>query len=509
MTAVLDESWELLPERARLALARLSVFEDGSNLDAACAVVSTGDAWPEELIETLWDHSLIQWGQSDDRIALPGMVRDYAAQKLIALGEEDATRQRHLEAMVELARSCAGEDVHDRAVERAAHDRENLIAAFRLACDFGRFSEALLCLRIVWRALDSTGPYELALELAGRLSRLPVPDEESRQWLVWVRAGALWRAGRNEEALEMLDGAIDWRADTEPYSGILMTLGNVQWALGDIGSARSTYERVVAITDSRAERGVARGNLGLVEWNAGNLLESRRHFEASIAIHRERGSAENEGVGLSNLAIIEAEEGNNAEAIRLIKAAIEKHRLVGDVRSEALARTNLSDLLRRGGELEAARRELDNAIAENRRLGNRALVGVGLTMKGNLLLDQGEPREALVVLEQALGYHVEGGHQRYEAITRGHRANALALVGRLKETRQQFHAAIRIVRDVGFPVELARLLCELADFEIGQGEADAARAALEEASAAARDLDQAVAIVRRISELRDRIASEG
>jgi predicted ATPase len=84
----LDRSIELAGGAARRALAALSVVDGRFPLDVALALTG-GD---RDAVETLVEHSLVQFDAADRRYLLLDTVRDYAAADLVAVG---ATAQAH------------------------------------------------------------------------------------------------------------------------------------------------------------------------------------------------------------------------------------------------------------------------------------------------------------------------------------------------------------------------------------------------------------------------------
>ncbi|MFC1417972.1 BTAD domain-containing putative transcriptional regulator [Streptacidiphilus cavernicola] len=136
LRAVVDWSWELLPEAERGALRRASVFAGGWTLEAAEAVLADPD--PLGLIGALVDKSLVVAQEADGevRYRLLQTVRAYAAERLAESGEETAARQAHLDYFLGLAATAqpqlrGAEQLRWLRLLSAEHD--NLNAALRHA----------------------------------------------------------------------------------------------------------------------------------------------------------------------------------------------------------------------------------------------------------------------------------------------------------------------------------------------------------------------------------------
>jgi hypothetical protein len=109
LAASLDRSADLVGPAAGHALAALSVVDGRFPLEVALAVTA-GD---REALETLVDHSLVQFEARDGRYLLLDTVRAYAGAALAASGGADETRRRLLDWALAFAR-----DVRD-GLERA------------------------------------------------------------------------------------------------------------------------------------------------------------------------------------------------------------------------------------------------------------------------------------------------------------------------------------------------------------------------------------------------------
>ena len=98
---------------------------------------------------------------------------------------------------------------------------------------------------------------------------------------------ALGRAGRHDEAQEVLERAV--RADPR-HRGALTNLGNVLAARGCIGAAVARYEEVLALDPADA---VAQFNLGCARLREGDAVAAAHEFRAVLALRPEHAEALN------------------------------------------------------------------------------------------------------------------------------------------------------------------------------------------------------------------------
>ena len=137
--ALLDWTYDLLPPRNRLALARLSVFSGGFPLEAAINVISDErlDAvQAAAAIAELADKSLVAVRSRGGRthLRLLETTRMYAATKLADQSEADAVTRRHALHYAEYLRDCQAAFELDPAAAPAL--REDELGNVRVALDW-------------------------------------------------------------------------------------------------------------------------------------------------------------------------------------------------------------------------------------------------------------------------------------------------------------------------------------------------------------------------------------
>jgi predicted ATPase/DNA-binding SARP family transcriptional activator len=160
LRAVVDWSWDLLDERERALLSRLSVFEGGASLEAAeavCAGGAVGAAEVFDLLCALVDKSLLQMTDSHGpRYRMLETIREYGLERLAEADELRATRTAHAHHFARLAIEAAP---HLRAADQLAWlarlraEYDNVLAALRYLGETGevaRAAEAVVALLWFW-----------------------------------------------------------------------------------------------------------------------------------------------------------------------------------------------------------------------------------------------------------------------------------------------------------------------------------------------------------------------
>src|SRR5690606_35005174 len=134
--------------------------------------------------------------------AMVATIRDFAAERLAALGEVDELRRRHAWTYLGMVESCAGYLTGDQGrprLDRLETDHDNPRAALEWAIEHG---EAELALRFVagaWRFWQMRGHL---VEAAARIERVLAMPGVAEQPPI-IRARAFGAAG----------GVAYWRAD--------------------------------------------------------------------------------------------------------------------------------------------------------------------------------------------------------------------------------------------------------------------------------------------------------
>ena len=150
LRASVDWSHALLTEPERILFRRLAAFLGGFDLDAAQAVAGDAEVERYQILDQLAllvDKSLVTAENSGGRTRyrLLETVRQYAQEKLGESGEAEAVRARHRDhynAMAALLDAPATGD-HQRRVEQADDEMDNLRSAFGWSIESGDIASAL------------------------------------------------------------------------------------------------------------------------------------------------------------------------------------------------------------------------------------------------------------------------------------------------------------------------------------------------------------------------------
>jgi hypothetical protein len=316
LRALIDWSYDLLSPEERLLLSRLAVFSGGWTLEAAEAVCATLAGAPvasegaptlargsvAHHLGCLVERSLVLFDPSQDgagRYSLQETVRDYAWERLVEAGEDEALRARHRDYFVSLSLEIALKLVGtDQAVwlSRLALERENFYVALGWCLSPSVGLDAALKLLGDFSRSWLSGPRPPALSLVTRGLDLAKDLGE--------RMGA--GAGATLQSLEGLRDRFLAPPSTVPevfsdFAGLPLGAPGVAQAAAD--TAEGMYQRGVAAASE------------------GDQAQARRLFGNCLVVAARERDCRACAQALGRLAVLEALRGDLERAATLLGAA--------------------------------------------------------------------------------------------------------------------------------------------------------------------------------------------
>ncbi|MFE0512968.1 BTAD domain-containing putative transcriptional regulator [Streptomyces sp. NPDC058964] len=453
LLATLEWSHRLLDDEERRLFRRLSVFTGGFSLAAAEDVCAGGDRECPvlDLLGRLADKSLVWVDPRPDeaRYRLPETIRQYAAERLRAAGEQAATEARHRHFYLELAEArdhepavgvCGATSLEleaDYGNLRAAlrsflrHEPDQ---ALRLAValrsfwtERGRLAEGRTWLEDALAAAPEPTP-ERARALMGRAVlaiRLGdvAPLEDIGTQIVGIhergsdgatlayahyqRAVLHWMHGTWDRARTALDRATALARDAGAPA-VLAAAAHLEsvWAVcrGEGTVAREACTESLRLLDELGEDGgpflpVMTPGYAVEVDEAGQVSLL---FEETVLAGRTVGPSRARGYVLANLAWATRLEGDTEAATAAAGRSADCFRALADPHGESLAINTLGNIHRSRGDHEAARECLETALAIRCRLGDRREEGITLGCLGLLHLARGDTESARSTIARAL-----------------------------------------------------------------------------------------------------------
>lgn len=497
LRATFDWSWELLAEAEKVALAQLSVFRGGFNVDSAGGVLdSTALDNAPQAVDTLLgllDKSFVRVVE-EGRFDLLESVREYAdehlrtAGRFVGSGPEAlrATECRHGAYFAALG--------PDRAVEQRCVELDNLVAACQRAVARGDIPVAANALAGAWGAIERQGPFRLGVELADAVRAMPGLGGRAKVQVELIGGRALQLCGRAVEAEGLMARAASGAyalGDLEQEGLARHGLAAMQSQSGRIEEAAASFDRALALLrqvgDRSAECAVLNA-LGSFYESRGLLKDARQHYENGLQLARGSGNRRWEGGSAGNLAQFHANQGRIAEALPLYEQAVHIARELGNRQWEADARCNLGLLHFAEGRWPAAQAELESALAAAREMGHAHLLSVVQCNLGLVAEALGEPEDAHSYHEAAVALSRDRGDRRSEGQFLGYLGLLHARQARFALARECLTTGEALLDNVADRISLGILLCARAEAEYLADQEQAANDALARADQLAKEL---------------------
>jgi predicted ATPase/class 3 adenylate cyclase/DNA-binding XRE family transcriptional regulator len=412
LRATIDWSYNLLSEKERILLSRLSVFAGGWTLESAtevCLVVQIEERDVLNLLLNLSDKSLViieeQRGETHFRFL--ETLREYALEKLAESGEERLVRNRHLDYFIHLAEEAERnyrsrkQSFWFRVMEQ---ERDN----FRVALDYVlRTDEVETSLRLIGTAFwlwFFQGPWSEG-QIWTESALAHAPDSPTKSGAkVRMALGLLQFAQSNYSAA---------RTNLENSLSIWQELGEKWWSafvLGFVGltqrprdqkAASHSFEQSLRLAKQTGEDWI----LAFALWNSGenalylkNLSDAEAMLNQSLELGQALGDRMLQNEALRALGEIYEAKQEYGQAVNLYRESLAIVHELRDITNVSHLYFNVGRALQLAGDTEGAKRYFLDALRQSRQLGKkvgevRALAGLGVIASA-----EGESERAVTLL---------------------------------------------------------------------------------------------------------------
>ena len=475
LLAALDGSWELLDASEQRALARLSVFAGGFDLDAAEALLAEGAAgrapFTLDLLESLCEQSLLSRErvepEGEARYRLGESVRDYAAARLGEGPERAAAELVHACFHVPLAerwaRGAVGPDA-DACCAKLRRERENLLAihlrlaerapalAVRAALALGPVLIASSPLRARQEIYGASAVLAERAGDAALTARAALACAEQERYMGESRAALARVVKAAELARELADPTLEGEA--------ALARAYLCFDATAFADAAQHAERARASFLAGSDRyGEARAlHLLLVLDTHGLQTRSRELAERALHLVREVGDRRLLLSTMVHVGSLSVEQGRHAEARVVLEEALSRSRADGAREVECRALVYLSLLESDLGDFDRGEARLLEAMPLALQLGHRLAEGLVVGSLGVVELLQRRVGEARVHLRRAALLLEDVGNRHARATFMAFAGAAEALEGRAADAKALFQVASELVSGAEPPKWVAGVL---------------------------------------------------
>lgn len=430
LQASVDWSWRLLTEVEQTFLRHLSVFAGGWTLESA-RVVCEGD--PLNLTSALVKKSLIlvdQQSGRETRYRFHEVVRQYVRHKLVAAGEEELIRARHLKYFLQLSEQAEQGLAGPAQMEWSArldHERDNIRAVLEWA--------------------DKTDA-EAGLFLSSRLERF----WESMD----LREGARW--------FSRLLKKPETHAYLQARAKALCVYGRVMVGLQQFDAAHSAAQECLEIYRRCGDREGEVDGLLLLGWELKNAAEKSQFNRQALELAQALGDVKRQSLALWQL-------GWSDRTNRFVywEKAIALTRSLGDLRALAGGLSAAGYFLVMDGDHESAQKYLDESSRLFQQLNSRPASSSLLSAYAQIALAHGDFEKARTYLQENARIGHELGNQQDYLWSRVHLGYVTLREGAINEARQILIETARDFQKDGYLIGAIFTLEAMAELYVSVG----------------------------------------
>jgi predicted ATPase/DNA-binding CsgD family transcriptional regulator len=522
LEACLTWSHALLSADGAVVFRRLSVFPGGFDLAAAQEVAAIEPARGGQvaaLVEQLVTASLLEADTSGTRtrFRFNEPVRQYAAARLAAAGEEDLVRWRHARAF--LARAEAVEPMlfapqAEQHCDLLEFDRPDHDAALGWLLASGTAAEAqrlAAALYFFWytRGLFVTGLRWLRATLAADGEAEPLVRLRAEVGL----AQLAFIAGDYVASFTAIESALPAArllGDDVVLARCLATAGYVWWLLDPQRSAALFEEGLEAAHRSGDSwtRSTGLAGLGWARYFAGHLDAAVEPLRDAIQLTARSGRRQQFAMAVLGRAAVELWRGQLAAADASAQQALGVLRAIGDATWTSAALAVAAEIQRTRGRLETAERHAGEAIEAAERANSAINVMIATGHLGRILLARGEPGAARH-LDQAVQLARAFAVRPLLAWWLDSLGELAELEGRYDDGQSWYEQAVSHAAGCGLPADAARACHHLARLAWMRGDQASAVNGCHEALAGQLEVGDHLGLAETLETLGGVLVDEG
>jgi predicted ATPase/class 3 adenylate cyclase len=450
LRALVDWSYDILPEQEQRLFRQLSVFAGGWTFEAAEAVCVELEML--DLLTQLINKSLVMVDEQENetRYRLLETIRQYGHSRLLEAGEAEQVRDRHLEFFLHFAEQAGTHYNSFREREwmsRIQAEYDNL----RAALDWALEQDVLLALRLAtalspyWsrHGLEAEGNRILNETLA-RFKALPKATGEAEHQRITLQVKALgaievisFAYGDFKTSLKVAEEVIELSrriGEKQVLSEALSYLGVVTAYLGEKKISISMAEEALTLAREAGDRvlvGLALTNMaGVIAMTEGDPQKVKTYSEEGIGLLKEAGAQWGVAMSSFGAGLFAARQGNYTEALSQFEASIPVFTELGDKHRINMAYSEIGHVERRQGHFKQAKLNYHKTLLEWQRLGHRAAIAHELECLAMIAKSEEDEQRAATLFGAAEALRESVGlpmtpfeHMEYEREVNDLRAN--------------------------------------------------------------------------------------
>jgi predicted ATPase len=476
LSATLDWSFDLLNERERVVLRRLSVFVGIFTLEAARSVAVGSDIDAEQVVATLASlvaKSLVAANTSDvmTRYRLLDTTRAYVLGKLLDGGDADQAARHHAIYYLELLERTDAKAASTTLDVKTFADFGEHLGNVRAALEWSFFERGDIAVGIALAAASARLFLEMSLltechrwteQAIAALDETTRGTRREMELQAALGLALMFTRGNSEQVRDALKRGLVLAGELGDLHNELRLLGRLHIfheRIGDFHSALEFALRGEAVAATIADPvGIAEAHsaLGISCHLEGSGARARFHLEAATAElpASNRINTFHFGFDYRNRARIALArtlwlEGLSDQALIVARETVAEAETFDHPVTLCIALIWAVSVFMWNGDLDAGEAHIDRFIEQAERYSLAPYQAVGRGVKGELLVRRGQPESGIAELRAAL----ETLHSlRYELLTTAFSttiAEGLAMMGRFDGAIEAIDETIALVERNG------------------------------------------------------------
>jgi predicted ATPase/DNA-binding SARP family transcriptional activator/predicted negative regulator of RcsB-dependent stress response len=481
LRATMDWSYDLLSDEECALLRRLSVFAGGWTLEAAEAICAEDNSSVLDSMTALIDKSLVVVDQTDIamRYRMLETVHEYAGEKLIASGEAEVIRDRHLDFFIAFAEE----------IEPKLRGAEQFQWLDRLAIEHDNLRAAL-----EWSRGD--GRVQRGLRLAGALA-----------WF-W-RMGAHWT--ESQARVENLLRQPEATAKTLTRARALFAATLLAGRLGDFRSRGQRLEETIAIARELGQAGKGLLAVALAfsveTTSVDKIIPAQALLNEGWSVAQELGDEWTSAIVLWQRGHWLVVQKNYQAARRTFETSLALFRSVGDKYSAMRINREIARLCFEEGDYGAARLQEEQNLTFFRQVKDRRDVFATLNTLGEIARAEGQYEQARKYYEESLAIKRELGSKTSIVVALMNLGITVAHLGDMLRAKELFVESCELVRETAWRSGMIIVLVFFAGLAIAQKQAEQAARVLGVVEPWLKSLDARVTTPADVVEFERNLAS--
>ncbi|MHA1930175.1 MAG: tetratricopeptide repeat protein [Candidatus Thorarchaeota archaeon] len=342
--------------------------------------------------------------------------------------------------------------------------------------------------------LNKLGRFEDALSLSEQflLDNQAVGEHIQVTDALIVKGSALWRLGRFDEGIEVLELGENILSKITPteslevarrQGSLSIRKGAIYQDKGELSLALECYEQSLTLfeKDDRKENiAEALNNIGTIYDDRGDSNKALEYYQRSLTLREEVGNKQDIAKCLNNVGIVHWMQGSFDPAIEYFEQSLELFKITGNRQNVALVYNNLGAILQTTGDLNRALDYYQESLVVFEEIGNKQHIAM-------IINNLGSVHHTIGNLEQALDYYEKGLALVEDIGNKSDIALALTNIGRITwQKGADFNFALEclekslsLLEEAGNNLEIAEALYSLIYVVNDRGFSEKARWYLE------------------------------